>query len=176
LPVSSMFYRSIPLDFCRHFVALLCFVDLSSGSLMLMCHPSLVNLEDGCLRLAVPVSHNWGMVWCGYGLFFPEHCVHTEGKGECLIRCPSWVRIFSCTFLYKVALVKSPSAFRQGRLAQSVCVCVSRFWARHFPWKFPYNVALGKFFCAFRLRRLGKMCVSRQDAPAGAWDFLKWLL
>ena len=174
MPVSSMFYRSIPLDFCRHFVALLCFVDLSSGSLMLMCHPSLVNLEDGCLRLAVPVSHNWGMVWCGYGLFFPEHCVHTEGKGECLIRCPSWVRIFSCTFLYKVALVKSPSAFRQGRLAQSVCV--SRFWARHFPWKFPYNVALGKFFCAFRLRRLGKMCVSPQDAPAGAWDFLKWLL
>ena len=143
---------------------------------MLMCHPSLVNLEDGCLRLAVPVSHNWGMVWCGYGLFFPEHCVHTEGKGECLIRCPSWVRIFSCTFLYKVALVKSPSAFRQGRLAQSVCVCVPVLGRGIFPGNFRITWLLGNFSVHFDFEGSAKCACPGQGAPAGAWDFLKWLL
>ena len=48
---------------------------------------------------------------------------------------------FSCKFLYKVALVKSPNAFRLRRLAQSVCVCLRsghvglamNFWSRITP-------------------------------------------
>ena len=43
-------------------------------------------------------------------------------------------RHFSGKFLYKVALVKSPNAFRLRRLAQSVCVCVCVLGTWGWPW------------------------------------------